>query len=217
MQSHLRSSIHLVSACEPRPSAASIAALNPRNAWSLDMTPSVRGCSARSARKPLTAWVKPPMLTRMSARCFASLRCSSRPFTSGWRRRAEIEVVLLLQLTDDGRQVDKLDLRRPHFRLDPVQLPCPTLRAAVWANPHGLSVTQTGQPLQFERAAAPRALTRSVVASLPCQNARFFAGGARLAAAFLAVRFFAAFWIATACLRRAASYQARSTWLMRVW
>ena len=38
------------------------------------MTPSVRGCLARSAHKPLTAWVKPPMLTRMSARCFAPLR-----------------------------------------------------------------------------------------------------------------------------------------------
>ena len=53
MQAHLKSSIHLVSACEPRPSAASIAALSPRNAWSRDKTPSVRGCSARSARKPL--------------------------------------------------------------------------------------------------------------------------------------------------------------------
>ena len=79
LNQHLKSSIHLVSACEPRPSAASIAARNPRNAWSRDMTPSVRGCLARSARKPLTAWVKPPMLTRMSARCFARLRCSSRP------------------------------------------------------------------------------------------------------------------------------------------
>jgi hypothetical protein len=45
-----------------------------------------------------------------------------RVSSSGWRRRAEIEVVLLLQPTDDGRHVDKLDLRRPHFRLDPVQL-----------------------------------------------------------------------------------------------
>ena len=48
--SHLKSSIHWVSACEPRPSAASIAALKPRNTWSLDMTPLVRGCSARSAQ-----------------------------------------------------------------------------------------------------------------------------------------------------------------------
>ena len=71
-------------------------------------------------------------------------------FTSGWRGRAEIEVVLLLQLTDDGRQVDKFDLRRPHFRLDLIQLPCPTLRAAVWTHPYGLSVPQAGQPLQFE-------------------------------------------------------------------
>jgi hypothetical protein len=31
--------------------------------------------------KLFTAWVKPPMPTRMSARCFASLRCSSRLFT----------------------------------------------------------------------------------------------------------------------------------------
>ena len=34
---------------------------------------------------------------------------------------------MLLQLADDGRHVDKLDLRRPHFGLDPVQLPCPIL------------------------------------------------------------------------------------------
>ena len=121
--SHLKSSIHLVSACEPRPSAASIAALKPRKAWSLDMTPSIRGCSARSARKPFTARVKSPMSTRMSARCFTHVSCSSRLFTSGWRRRAEIEIVLLLQLTDDGHHVDKFDLRRPHFRLDFVQLP----------------------------------------------------------------------------------------------
>jgi hypothetical protein len=121
--SHLRSSIHLISACEPRPSAASIAALNARNAWSLDMRASVRGCLARSAHKPLTARVKSPLSTQMSARCFAPLRCSSRPFTSGWRCRAEIEVVLLLQSSDYGHHVDKLDLRRPHFRFDSVQLP----------------------------------------------------------------------------------------------
>jgi hypothetical protein len=35
---HLRPSIHSVSASEPRPSAASIAALYPRIAWSLDIT-----------------------------------------------------------------------------------------------------------------------------------------------------------------------------------
>ena len=40
---YLRPSIHSVSACEPRPSAASIAALYPRRAWSLDMTPLVGG------------------------------------------------------------------------------------------------------------------------------------------------------------------------------
>ena len=33
-----------------RPNAASIAALNPRNGQSLDMTPLVKGCSARSAQ-----------------------------------------------------------------------------------------------------------------------------------------------------------------------
>jgi hypothetical protein len=54
---------------------------------------------------------------------FCPLRCSSRPFTSGWRCRAEIEVVLLLQSSDYGHHVDKLDLRRPHFRFDSVQLP----------------------------------------------------------------------------------------------
>jgi hypothetical protein len=43
--------------------------------------------------------------------------------SSGWRRRAEIKVVLLLQLNDDGSHVDKLALRRPHFRFDTVQLP----------------------------------------------------------------------------------------------
>jgi hypothetical protein len=48
-RAYLKPSIHSVSACELRPSAASIAALYPRNAWSLDMTPRVSGCSARSA------------------------------------------------------------------------------------------------------------------------------------------------------------------------
>ena len=79
---YLRPSIHSVSACEPRPSAASAAALYPRRAWSLDMIP------ARSARKPATAAAKPPMATRTSARCFAQVSCSSRLFTSlsgGWR------------------------------------------------------------------------------------------------------------------------------------
>ena len=52
------------------------------------------------------------------------------------------------KLTDDGRHVDKLGLHRLHFRFDPVHLPCETLRAAVRANPHGLSATQTGQLLQ---------------------------------------------------------------------
>jgi hypothetical protein len=55
---YLRPSIHSVSACEPRPSAASIAALYPRNAWSLDTIPLVGGFSARSTRKPATAQAK---------------------------------------------------------------------------------------------------------------------------------------------------------------
>jgi hypothetical protein len=42
-----KSSIHWVSACELRPSAASIAALYPRIACSLDTTPLVRGFSSR--------------------------------------------------------------------------------------------------------------------------------------------------------------------------
>jgi hypothetical protein len=71
---YLRSSIHSVSACEPRPSAASIAALYPRIAWSLDMRPLVRGLSSRSARKPATASAKPLMSTQMRARCFAQIR-----------------------------------------------------------------------------------------------------------------------------------------------
>ena len=77
---YLKPSIHSVSACEPRPSAASIAALYPRNAWSLDMTPLVTGFSARSARRPATAPLKSPMSTQMSARCFAQVSCSSRLF-----------------------------------------------------------------------------------------------------------------------------------------
>jgi hypothetical protein len=60
-----KSSIHSVSACELRPSAASIAALYPRIACSLDMTPLVRGFSARSTRKPATAQVKPPVSTQI--------------------------------------------------------------------------------------------------------------------------------------------------------
>src|SRR5580693_3573796 len=44
---YLKPSIHSVSACKPRPSAASAAALYPRRAWSLDMAP-----LSRSARKP---------------------------------------------------------------------------------------------------------------------------------------------------------------------
>ena len=74
---YLKPSIHSVSACEPRPSAASMAALYPRRACSLDMIP------ARSARKPATAPAKPPMSTRMNARCFAQVSCSSRLFMSG--------------------------------------------------------------------------------------------------------------------------------------
>ena len=65
---YLKPSIHSVSACEPRPSAASAAALYPRRAWSLDMAP-----LSRSARKPATASENLPMLTQMSARCFAQL------------------------------------------------------------------------------------------------------------------------------------------------
>ena len=50
---HLKPSIHSVRACEPRPSAASIAAWNPRNAWSLDTTPLVRGARrGRRASRP---------------------------------------------------------------------------------------------------------------------------------------------------------------------
>src|ERR1700722_982969 len=48
-------SIHSVSACELQPSDASIAALYPGIAGSLDTTPLGRGFSSRSARKPATA------------------------------------------------------------------------------------------------------------------------------------------------------------------
>jgi len=77
---YLKPSIHWVSACELRPSAASIAALYPRLAWSLDMTPLVRGFSARSTRKPATAQAKAPVSTQMRARYFAQVRCSARLF-----------------------------------------------------------------------------------------------------------------------------------------
>jgi hypothetical protein len=73
---YLKPSIHSDSACEPRPSAASIAALYPRIAWSLDTTPLVREFSARSVRKPATAPGNLPMSTQMSARCFAQVSCS---------------------------------------------------------------------------------------------------------------------------------------------
>jgi hypothetical protein len=75
-------SIHSVSACEPRPRAASIAALYPRIACSLDMTSLVKGFSSRSARKPATASENLPISTQMSARCFAQVSCSSRLFAS---------------------------------------------------------------------------------------------------------------------------------------
>jgi hypothetical protein len=75
---YLRPSIHSVSACDPRPSAASIAALYPRIACSLDMAP-----LSRSARKPATASAKRPMSTQMTSRARASRRASS-----GRRRRS---------------------------------------------------------------------------------------------------------------------------------
>jgi hypothetical protein len=87
-QRYLKPSIHSVSACEPRPSAASIAALYPRLAWSLDTTPLVRGFSSRSARKPATASEKWPTSTQTSARHFAQVSCSSRLFMRPTVRRA---------------------------------------------------------------------------------------------------------------------------------
>jgi hypothetical protein len=62
--------------------------------------------------------------------------CAAATSSSGWRRRAEIEVVALLQSSDDVRHVGEL---RSDFRFDTVQLPCEalTLRAAVRANPYG--------------------------------------------------------------------------------
>ena len=63
-----------------RPSAASIAALYPPNAWSLGTTPLVRGFSSRLARKAATAYANSPMSTQMCARCFAQVSCSSRLF-----------------------------------------------------------------------------------------------------------------------------------------
>src|ERR1700728_1585072 len=45
------------------------------HACSLDTTPLVRGFSARSVRKPVTASENLPMSTQMSARCFAQLSC----------------------------------------------------------------------------------------------------------------------------------------------
>jgi outer membrane protein OmpA-like peptidoglycan-associated protein len=68
--------------------------------------------------------------------------------SSGWRRRAEIKVVLLLQLNDDGSHVDKLALRRPHFRFDTVQLPCETLRAAAAQAPAPVPQPETDEAKQ---------------------------------------------------------------------
>src|SRR5271170_1734738 len=92
-----------------------------------------------------TQWFPPAGVASFGARL---PRFAASSF-SGWRRRAEIEVVLLLQSSDDSHHVDKLDLRRPHFRFDSVQLPCPTFRAAVRTNRYGLSVMQRGQLLQL--------------------------------------------------------------------
>jgi hypothetical protein len=83
MRCHLNCSIHSVSACEPRPSAASIAALYPRSAWSLDMRPLVRGFSARSERKAATASVKSPMSTQMSGGSSSSMGRAIRIFSFG--------------------------------------------------------------------------------------------------------------------------------------
>jgi hypothetical protein len=61
---------------------------------------------------------------------------------------------LLLQLTDNGRQVDKFRLHWHHFGFDLVHLPRETLRAAVRTNPYGFSAAQTGQFLQRGRSMA---------------------------------------------------------------
>src|SRR5580692_5391773 len=58
-------------------------------------------------------------------------------------------VELLLQSSDDVGHVGKLALLRSNFRLDPVQLPCPPLRAAERAYRYGLSVMQRRQLLQL--------------------------------------------------------------------
>ena len=54
LTAHMKPAIHSVR-LRPPAERRSIAALNPSSAWSLDMTPLVRGCSARSARNPATA------------------------------------------------------------------------------------------------------------------------------------------------------------------
>ena len=78
---HLKPSIHSVSACEPRPSAASIAALYPRIACSLDMTPLVRGFSSGRRASPLQRRRTLPMSTQVSARAaLPRLSCPSTAF-----------------------------------------------------------------------------------------------------------------------------------------
>jgi hypothetical protein len=59
---------------------------------------------------------------RLSVRSARRKFCATATSSSGWRRRAEIEVVLSLQLVNDGCHVDKLRLHRLHFRFDPVNL-----------------------------------------------------------------------------------------------
>jgi hypothetical protein len=78
----------------------------------------------------------------VSSSCwFRGFRRALASSSSGWRRRAEIEVEFLLQSTDDVHHVGVL--LRSHFWFDSVQPPCPTLRACTGES-YGLGIMQRG-------------------------------------------------------------------------
>src|ERR1700733_701855 len=76
-------------------------------------------------------------------------------------------VELLLQSSDDVGHVGKLALLRSNFRLDPVQLPCPPLRAAERAYRYGLSVMTASAVSAAPRGVPARFPMRPFVVSRP--------------------------------------------------
>ena len=150
-------SIHSVSACEPRPSAASAAALYPRRAWSLDMAP-----LSRSARKPATASEKWPTSTQMTSRAEGLAARLQRP---------QAQIVALASTAKRGRPAP----RRRQREGWPVN---PAGRDAV--RPHGARPPSCGGAtpgeIQGRRACGsvtPQALRASYhgnVASIPSKR-----------------------------------------------